>query len=208
MSREVHVRFSESAGVRFPRATRLVICMQYKDDAERVLKAIEERFTKCGLTLSKEKTRLIEFGRYARERLARRGGKPETFDYLGFTHFCDTTRAGKYKVGRKTSRKKYRQKLKAMNQWLKNVRNMMPLKEWWPMLRKKLEGHFRYYGVSGNSRGIDRYYHEVVRLARKWISRRSQRGRWSWERFGQYLERYPLPRPRIHYNMYTLTYAR
>lgn len=189
-------------------ADDFVICVQHKDEAERILAAVEERFAQVGLSLSKEKTRLIEFGRYAADRAARRGEKPATFDYLGFTHYCDKTRREKFKVGRKTARKKYRRKLEAMNQWLKMIRNRVPLKEWWRLLAAKLEGHYRYYGVSGNAEGIRRYHEAVRRLAYKWINRRSQRKGYDWARFCEYLERYPLPQPRIHHHMYTLAPTR
>ena len=116
MSGDVHVRFCESVGVQFPRATHLVICLQNKGDGERVLKALRERFAKFGLSLSEDKTRLIEFGRYAGANRDRRGEKPASFDYLGFTHFIDRTRRGTFKVGRRTSKKKFRAKIKGHQQ--------------------------------------------------------------------------------------------
>ena len=181
-----------------------VICLQYKEDGERVLKALRERFAKFGLSLSEEKTRLIEFGRNARANAERGGERPATFDYLGFTHFIDRTRRGKFKVGRRTSRKKFRAKIKAMNSWLKSVKNAVRLREWWVVLRAKLLGHYRYYGVSGNICGIKRYYWRVLVLVYKWINRRSQRRSYNWRGFAQYLEYYPLPKPRVYRNLYTL----
>ena len=156
-------------------ADDFVICLQNKGDGERVLEAVRERFAKFGLSLSEDKTRLIEFGRYARANGEKRGEKPATFDYLGFTHFIDRTRRGTFKVGRRTSKKKFRAKIKAMNEWLKSVRNAVKLKEWWAVLRLKLLGHYRYYGLSGNFKGIERYYLRVLALVYKWINRRSQR---------------------------------
>jgi len=138
-------------------ADDFVICLQNKQDGERVLEAVRERFAKFGLSLSEDKTRLIEFGRYARANREKRGEKPASFDYLGFTHFIDRTRRGTFKVGRRTSKKKFRAKIKAMNEWLKSVRNAVKLKEWWAVLRIKLLGHYRYYGISGNFKGIERY---------------------------------------------------
>jgi len=98
-----------------------VILVQYKNEAEKILKELEERLNKFGLDLSKEKTRLIEFGRYAK--IDAKDKKPDTFDFLGFTHFCDKTRNGSFKVGRKTRRKKFNLSLKKMNSWLKAIRN-------------------------------------------------------------------------------------
>jgi len=83
-----------------------------------------------------------------------------TFDFLGFTHYCDKTRTGGFKVGRKTSSKKFRQKMTEMNQWLKGVRNRVELKVWWQLLKlkQKLVGHYQYYGLSGNIKGLQSYY--------------------------------------------------
>ncbi len=156
-------------------ADDFIICVQLESDAKTILSALEARFRQCGLTLSKEKTRLLEFGRYALARAGRRGEKPETFDFLGFTHYCGRSRVGKFKVGRKTSKKKFRLKAKALNDWLRRIRNARPHKEWWGLLKLKLKGHYNYYGVGGNYPGIQRYYWLAVRLTFKWLNRRSQR---------------------------------
>jgi group II intron reverse transcriptase/maturase len=189
-------------------ADDFVICLQYQQDGERVLEALRERFAKFGLSLSEEKTRLIEFGRYAGINAERRGKKPATFDYLGFTHFIDRSRRGKFKVGRRTSKKKFRAKMKAINSWLKSVRNAVKLKEWWAVLRLKLLGHYHYYGISGNFKGIERYYLRVLALVYKWINRRSQRRSYTRKGFTQYLEYYSLPKPKIYRNLYTLSPAK
>jgi RNA-directed DNA polymerase len=186
-------------------ADDFVICLQNKGDGERVLEAVRERFAKFGLSLSEDKTRLIEFGRYAGANGEKRGEKPATFDYLGFTHFIDRTRRGTFKVGRRTSKKKFRAKIKAMNEWLKSVRNAVKLKEWWAVLRVKLLGHYRYYGLSGNFKGIERYYLRVLALVYKWINRRSQKRSYTRKGFTQYLGYYPIPKPRIYRNLYTLS---
>jgi RNA-directed DNA polymerase len=189
-------------------ADDFVICVQHKDDAQIILGELEARLAKCGLTLSKDKTRLLEFGRNAIQQARQRGERPGTFDFLGFTHFCDTTRRGGFKVGRKTSGKKFRQKVKAINHWLRSIRNYVPLKEWWGILQRKLAGHYGYYGISGNSHGIRDFYLVVVRMALKWLNRRSQRRSFNWETYSSYLTRYPLPLPRIQHNLYTLWPAR
>ena len=182
------------------------ICMvQYADDAQRIERALRERFAKFDLELHPEKTRTISFGRYERENAKRQNRKPNTFDFLGFTHYCDTTRKGKFMVNRKTSRKKFRAKLAAMNTWLKAIRNYKKVKEWWPALRVKLRGHYQYYGVSGNMRSLQRFYWLTVRMVYKWLNRRSQRQSFNWERFQNYLEHYPLPKPRVVHNLFTLS---
>jgi RNA-directed DNA polymerase len=185
------------------------VCMvQYQEDAQAMLQALCERFAQFDLALHPEKTRVISFGRYERQNARRQQRRPNTFDFLGFTHYCDRSRRGKFIVGRKTSRKKFRRKCRELNAWLKAVRSVCPVKQWWPVLRAKLTGHYQYYGISGNMRTLSRFYHLAVRLAWKWLNRRSQRRSFSWERFRAYLEHYPLPKPRIVHNLYTLSPVR
>ena len=185
-------------------ADDFVICVQYKDEAESILRELKERLAKFSLELAEDKTRRIEFGRYAERNAEAKGVKPATFNFLGFTHFIGRTRAGKYKLGRKTDRKKLTAKLKALNEWLKGMRNMIPMREIWKTLKAKLAGHFRYYGVSGNFRGIRGYWVSAIRLAMKWLNRRSQKKSFNLKTFARYMERYPLPKPTIHHNFYDL----
>ena len=182
------------------------ICMvQYKDDAQRIEQALRERFAKFDLELHPEKTRVISFGRYERENAKRQNRRTNTFDFLGFTQYCGISRRGKFIVGRKTSRKKFRMKCKEMNDWLKKIRNYKKAKEWWPVLQAKLRGHYQYYGVSGNMRTLQRFYMLTIRMTLKWLNRRSQRKSFNWDRFNEYLEHYPLPKPKIVHNLYTLS---
>jgi len=182
------------------------ICMvQYQNDAQRIVQALRERFAKFDLELHPEKSRVISFGRYERENAKRQNRKAKTFDFLGFTHFCGTSRKGKFIVGRKTSRKKFRMKCKEMNNWLRKIRNYKKAKEWWPILQAKLRGHYQYYGVSGNMQSLQRFYSLTMRMTLKWLNRRSQRKSYSWRGFYKYLEHYPLPEPRIVHNLYTLS---
>jgi len=197
---------SESRGavemVRY--ADDFVICVQYKDDAEKILEKLKDRLGKFGLELAEDKTRRIEFGRFAKQNAQAKGTKPATFNFLGFTHYIDQTRTGKYKLGRKTDRNKLTAKRKALNEWLKSARNRMPLQELWKTLRAKLTGHFRYYGVSGNFRSMAKYRWECLRLVLKWLNRRSQKKSFNWETFRRYMEKYPLPKPAIYHNFYDL----
>jgi len=178
----------------------LVILVHYKNEAEKILKELEERLNKFGLDLSKEKTRLIEFGRYAK--INAKDKKPDTFDFLGFTHFCDKTRNGSFKVGRKTRRKKFNTSLKKMNLWLKAIRNRVKTREWWKIVSVKIRGHFEYYGISGNYAAIKDFYQLALRLIFKWINRRSQKKSMNWKQFIKYLKYYPLPLPKIKHNIY------
>nr|QNO42560.1 hypothetical protein MMHALIEK_00036 [Methanosarcinales archaeon ANME-2c ERB4] len=90
-----------------------------------------------------------------------------------------------------------------MNIWLKRIRNLARLKEWWKVLELKLLGHYRYYGMSGNIRSLQNFYHHVVRLAFKWINRRSQRKSYNWDQFNRFLQFNPLPKPKIYHSLYT-----
>ena len=186
-------------------ADDFVCLIQYQGDAQHVAAELRERFAQFGLQLHPEKTRVISFGRYERENAQRQKRRANTFDFLGFTHICGRSRRGKFIVGHRTSRRKFSKKCQELNQWLKRVRNYQPVKEWWPVLAAKLRGHYQYYGVSGNMPSLKRYYGVAIRLALKWLNRRSQRCSFNWERFNQYLERYPLPTPRIVHDLYTLS---
>ena len=185
-------------------ADDFIICIQRKVSACELLQELKERLNKFGLELSAEKTQIIEFGRYARENAGKKGSKPGSFSFIGFTHFCDRSRRGNFKVGRTTNRKKFADKIKEMNTYLKAVRNTAKPADWWPVLASKLRGHYQYYGVSGNYRGIQSFYFKTIRYAFKWLNRRSQKKSFNWEQFRFYLKRYPLPLPEIRHNLYTL----
>ena len=178
-----------------------VICAQYKHEAEAVLDALTKRLGKFSLSLAENKTKLIRFGRFAEEKARRQGKKAGTFDFLGFTHYNDKDRKGGFKVGRKTARKKFTAKARDLKLWLKKARNVKP-QIWWSILCAKLRGHYQYYGVSGNYRGVMRYYRLAVRLLYKWLNRRSQKRSMNWIQFQAYLQKYPLPTPRICRNLY------
>lgn len=182
------------------------VCMvQCADDAQYIERALRERFAMFELELHTEKTRTISFGRYERDNADRQGRKANTFNFLGFTHYCDKSRKGWFKVGRKTSQKKFHAKCREMNSWLRSTRNCVKAKEWWPVLVAKLRGHYQYYGISGNMRSLNRYYFLTIRTVFKWLNRRSQRKSFSWEKFLAYLEHYPLPKPKIVHDFYTLS---
>src|SRR3989339_267985 len=119
-------------------ADDFVVCFEEKESAIRFMEMLKERFAKFGLRISEEKSRVVEFGRKNWEDNNGKGGKGTTFDFLGFTHFGDKTRKGKFKVGRRTSKKKFVQKIREMNEWLRNVRNRYKLKEWKKVLVEKM----------------------------------------------------------------------
>jgi group II intron reverse transcriptase/maturase len=183
-------------------ADDFVICIQREEEADEIGEALKERLDKFRLKVSGEKSRIISFGRRAYRLAQEEGKKVATFDFLGFTHYCTRTRRGYFRLGRKTSKVKFRQGLKEMNRWLKGVRNLKVLRQWWAELEQKMIGHYRYYGVSGNMAELKAYYEQVTKFAYKWINRRSQKRSYSGIRFYRYLRYNPLPKPKIYHLTY------
>lgn len=180
-------------------ADDFVIGFQHRHEAEACLEAFQERLAKFGLKLHPAKTRLIEFGRFASERRAKRGeGRPETFDFLGFTHMCDETKShGWFTIRRYTVAKRMRATLAAIKQRLR-VRMHRPMGETARWLRSVVQGWLNYHAVPGNSFRLDQFVTEVLKLWLHALRRRSQNGRakWNWRRM-QRMARRHLPRPRI-----------
>lgn len=175
---------------------------EHKTEAERYYKEMQERLSKYGLEIETSKSRLLEFGRYAKERRKRRGeGKPETFDFLGFTFYCGENQAGKFCVKPKTNGKRLATKLKEMKQWLKYNRTT-PLRKLMPILNLKLIGHYRYYGLTYNIQSLVKYHYYITQLLYRWMNRRSQKKSYNWEGFKQMLEYYPLAYPKKYFNLY------
>ena len=183
-------------------ADDFIICAQYQEEAERIYEQLKQRVEKFGLELAADKTRIIEFGRKSAGKAKQTGKRLETFNFLGFTHYAGKSRKGNFLLGRKTCRKKIQVKLNELGQWLKSIRNRFRIKDWWPILQSKITGHYRYYGVSGNTRSLNQFYRIVQHLVFKWINRRSQRCSMNWKSFQLYLKRYTLPEPRVYHNFY------
>ena len=183
-------------------ADDFLIMAQEQSDACMIEQVLRDRFEKFSLTLHPEKTRTISFSRKEPENAKRQGRKPNTFEFLGFTHYWFRTREGWYMLSRRTSGRRFRRACQTMNDWLRLIRNWCKTKEWWLTLASKLRGHYQYYGISGNSRMLKVFYYRVVRMVHKWLNRRSQRNRWSWECFTEYLKHYPLPVPHIVHKFY------
>jgi len=173
-----------------------IVGFQYRGDAEGFLVALRERLGQFGLTLHPDKTRLLEFGRYAAENRQKRGqGKPETFQFLGFVHSCGRTRAGAFTVHRHTVGQRQRDKLKAVKAELQR-RLHDPVPEVGRWLGSVVRGHCQYYGIAGNSRAIKRFRDEVNRLWRRALSRRSQKAEVNWQRMQRLIKRW-IPPARI-----------
>ena len=156
-----------------------------------------KRFAKYGLTLHPEKTRLIQFTAPNRYPML----KPETFDLLGFTHYWGRSRRGLWVIKRKTAKDRYCRSLANIKHWCRQHRHDS-LGDQHRALSRKLIGHYGYYGITGNSRALNRFRHRVERMWLKWLGRRSQRARFTWERAEQLLERYPLPPARVVHSVY------
>ena len=175
-----------------------VVGFQYESEARAFLEALRERLSGVGLTLHPTKTRLIEFGRFATSNRNKRGkGKPETFDFLGFTHICSVSRQGKFCIRRKTIRKRFRQKLKEVKaELIKRMHD--PLEDVGRWLASVIRGYTNYYAVPGNLEVPREFYTQISHLWLWVIRRRSQkaRTRWTWERFLRLQSRW-LPRPRL-----------
>jgi group II intron reverse transcriptase/maturase len=184
----------EAHEIRF--ADDAVLCFQYKEDAEKVMEVLPKRFAKYGLTLHPEKTRLVEFGRYAEANAKRRGKKPATFDILGITYVCARSRKGKFTVHVKTMKKRFKRGLRAITEWCQENRHM-PVDEQQKTLNAKLRGHYQYYGRPTNYQSIWRFYREVCHIWRKWLSRRTRGNGMTREKFAAILRKHPLLRPRI-----------
>jgi len=177
-------------------ADDFIVGFEHHGDAKQFLRDLRERFAKFGLELHPDKTRLVEFGRYAAERRAVRGvGKPETFDFLGFTHVCGRSKSGGFWLRRHTIKKRMRAKLKAVKDQLKRRRHL-PIPEQGRWLASVVRGHLQYYAVPGNSRAISAFRRQVGRLWLHTLRRRSQRHRLKWQRMERLLTRW-LPPARI-----------
>ncbi len=177
-------------------ADDVLVCFQHRADAARFLREVRERLARFHLELHPEKTRLLEFGRFAAGNRQEHGDpKPETFDFLGFTHICGTTRAGRYCVLRKSQRKKVQNKLQDLKQTLyRRMNESVPVIGKW--LRQVLRGHYQYYGVPRNIHALNSFRHRVVNLWKKTLGRRSQKGSITWERMSRLAQNW-LPMPTI-----------
>jgi len=188
--RAFEVRFADDAALVFER----------EEDARRVLAVLSQRFARYGLRLHPEKTQLVDFRSPPR---TGPGGpqRERSFVLLGFTHFWGRSRKGRWVVQRKTAKDRFTRALREVGHWCRAHRHW-PVAAQQAALRRKLQGHYAYYGITGNARALARFLHEVRRLWRKWLHRRSWRARMTWVRFVRLTERYPLPPARVVHSVY------
>lgn len=180
-----------------------VVCCESEHDAKTFLDNLKQRLEKFGLEVAEDKTQVLKFGRRTWQLAQKRKEKVESFNFLGFTHYCTKSRRGKFIMGHKTSKENLNRKLKETKEWIKKIRNQLPLKDWWPTVKAKLIGHYNYFGISGNFRCLQQFYLSMFWMVFKWINRRSQKKSMTLERFQKYVEYNPLPTPRICYVLYT-----
>jgi len=166
-------------------ADDIIIVLSSERDAHRLMAVLPKRLGKYGLSLHPDKTRVVHFVPK---------GKGNSFSLLGFTHYWDKSRRGYSVVKRKTDRKRFSAATQRMSKWCRENR-AKTIPQQHKILSAKLRGHYSYYGITGNASGLSRFYHEVRRLWKKWLNRRSWRTSDSWDNFKRIIERFPLPRP-------------
>jgi RNA-directed DNA polymerase len=175
-------------------------CFRYESEARWFRTALEERLGKFQLELEPTKTRVLRFGRFAKRDAERRGERPAVFDFLGFTHYCGTSRSGRFKLKWRTSKKRFRAKLHALREWIASHRTV-PVAELWKTVNRKLTGHFAYYYVSDNWAMVREFRQRVLKALWWGLNRRSQRRSFGWQKFLAYVDRYPLTSPRQVVNL-------
>ena len=177
-----------------------VLVFEHEDDARRVLGVLAKQLEKYGLRLHPGKTRMVEFCRPSK---SSRGGsqRERSFAMLGFIHYWGRSRKGRWLVKRKTAKDRFSRALRGIGQWCREHRHWK-LREQQVALSRKLQGHYAYYGITGNFQALNRFRFEVERLWCKWLGRRSWRGRMTWDRFACLRNTYPLPAARVVHSVY------
>lgn len=191
--REVKPRLQGKAHlVRY--ADDFVIGFERKEDAERVMAVLGKRMGRFGLTLHPEKTRLIDFRRPSKDQTTGKG--PSTLDFLGFTLYWRRTRGGRWEMWCRTKGARLRRSIRAVYDYCRRHRHE-PVKAQHAALVRRVHGHMNYFGVNGNGPSLSQFLHKVVRAWYKWLRRRSQKSRLTWERFEQMLSSFPIPPPLV-----------
>jgi RNA-directed DNA polymerase len=172
-----------------------IIGCERREDAESIMRVLPKRLGRYGLALHPEKTRLVRFGRpYKGTGKDRDGHNPETFNFLGFTHYWGRSRKGSWWVKRKTAKDRLARAVRNIGAWLKSKRHT-PIKEYYPLLCAKMKGHYGYYGITGNYRSLGLFAREVAGRWRYWLNRRGNDVSFTFTKLDEFLKRCPLPRP-------------
>jgi group II intron reverse transcriptase/maturase len=191
------LRESRGEAYYFRFADDFLACFQYEDDAKQFRQRLGDRLEGFGLKLAEDKTRCIEFGRFARENAQKHGGKPVEFTFLGFSHYCGKTKDGYFKVKRRTSRKKLGQSLRKFTDWAIKARNVLKKGKMIRQARTRVVGHLNYYAITDNSGRCSYYVYCATRILFKWLNRKSQRKAYTWENFRKALAWAKWPTPSI-----------
>jgi group II intron reverse transcriptase/maturase len=178
-------------------ADDFVCAFQYESEAKKFYEELKERLAKFDLELAEDKSKVIPFGRFAKENYK----STETFDFLGFTFINGKTRTNKYRIIILTSKKKLKQKKQNVKQWLKTQRNENIL-DIIDRINKKIVGHYAYYGVSGNYKSLVTFHKYIEVALYKMLTRRSQRSYLNWDRYYKVLSKYPLKEPKLYVNIW------
>ena len=178
-------------------ADDFLACFQHLDDAERFHQELRARLQEFGLQLAEEKTKCIEFGRFARQNAQNRGEKPKDFTFLGFTHYCGKSQKGHFKVKRRTSRKKFAQRLDDFQDWARRARCVMTTGEMIRHAKSKVLGHLNYYAITDNAQRCSDYIYFTRQILFKWLNRKSQRSSYTWDMFHWVLARLDWPTAQV-----------
>jgi hypothetical protein len=182
----------------FRYADDAIICCQFDGDALRIREALTKRLEKFKLELNEEKTKQVPFDK----RLIAQGIEQGTFDFLGFTFYWGKAKSGRIIPKLKTKGKTMRSKLNKVKEWIKKVKDKIPLKQIWKTFIAKLRGHINYYGVSHNAEHVSTFLNGAKRIVFKWLNRRSQRKSFTWEQFAKYMTTHPLPTVKIVHKLF------
>lgn len=177
----------------FRYADDAIICCQYDSDAIRIKAVLEKRFAKYKLKMNVNKTKMINF--------SKKSGNKAAFDFLGFTFYLGRSRKGHIIPKLKTIGKRFRAKLKRVNEWAREIRSRLKLQDIWTRFCSKLQGHINYYGVTFNIERVESFIHQAKKIMFKWLNRRSQKRSFNWAKFQKYFEKYPVPKAKVHHQL-------
>ena len=183
-------------------ADDFVACFQYPDDADRFMAQLSARLEQFSLSLALEKTRCMEFGRFARGNAYRRGEKPQEFTFLGFTHYCGKTKQGHFKVKRRTARTKLARSLREFSYWARRARRKLRKGEMLKRAKARVQGHLNYYAITDNARNCQTFMHFATNILFKWLNRKSQRKAYTWDQYTQALAWVGWPSVRIRKDLH------
>ena len=185
-------------------ADDFIACFVTEKDARAYYAALVKRLNKFNLEIAEDKTKIMSYGAKVYNQYKYKGGpKPPTFEFLGFTHYCDCDRYGRYRTKRKTSKKKFKASLMRCKQWIIESRTL-PLSEIMEKLKQKLVGYYRYYCITDNMKNVRKYEKRVLLLVYKWLNRRSQRKSYDWGQYRKMLNSYKFPKPKLYVSIFEL----